>query len=510
MRRLTQEQYRNTIQDVFGDVALSGQFEPDPPADHLIAVGSSQAIVTPAGLEGYKRTAMGIGAQIVDPLHRDQMIPCKPVSTSAPDDACARQFLAKVGRLLFRRPMTQEELASFVKVAADGANQVSDFYFGLQLALAGLLQSPNFLFIHDEIEQDPEAPGAYRLTQHAMASRLSFMLWNAPPDLELLDAAERGELRTRRGLKRQVERMMASPRLEIGVRVFFADMLSFAGFEVLAKDTQLYPSYNRDVARQAQEQTLRTIVDHLLVKDGDYRDLFTTSKTFLKPLLASVYRVPTTGYDTKESGWMEFELPKDMPQAGILTQVSFVALHSHPGKTSPTLRGRALRELLMCQKVPDPPADVDFSKFEQADNTQAPTVRQRLLMHNTEPACAGCHKIMDPIGLALENFDTVGAFRLTENSQPIDVSGEVDGVSYKDASGLGAALHDNPRTTACLVERVYSYAVGRTPSRSERTWLREHAQKSFAADGYRLKPLLRGIALNPGFYQVVPQQASKI
>lgn len=507
MRRLTEQQYRNTIRDIFGDVTFGGKFEPDQRVESLVAVGAGQATVTPAGLEQYDRMAMRIGAQVVDYHHRDQLIPCKPSSAAAPDDFCASEFLAKVGHLLFRRPLSEAELTAYIKVASTGASEVKDFYFGIQLALAGMLEAPQFLFVEEESEPDQGRPNVFRLTPQAVATRLSLLLWSSTPDLRLLQAAENGELGNPNGLTKQVDRMLASSRLESGVRAFFADMLSFDGFDALGKDTQLYPNYSVEVAKQAQEQTLRTIVDLLLVRGGDYRELFTTNRTFLTPLLASVYGVPYKGLWGSPSEWTTFEMPKDMPETGILTQISFLALHSHPGSTSPTLRGRALRELLMCQKVPDPPANVDFSKFD-ASAKEPKTLRQRLETHVQNPVCAGCHRIMDPIGLALENYDTIGGYRLLDNSNAIDASGTLDGVAYKDAAGLGKVLHDSPKTSSCLVQRIYAYGTGRPMSSSEKDWIKKYLDDAFAADGYRLPQLLRRIVLNPGFYRVQPTDAS--
>jgi hypothetical protein len=507
MRRLTQEQYRNSLHDIFGNsVAIGGQFEPDPRSNFLLAVGSGHATVTASALEQYARTAKTVAAQVVDKQHRGQLIPCKPPVADKADDRCAREFLGKVGHLLFRRPLTTLELDGYAKLATQSATQLKDFYAGLQLALAGMLEAPQFLFIRESVESDPSRSGALRLAPSAMATRISFLLWNTTPDLPLLNAAERGDLRSAKDLQRQVDRLLVSPRLAVGVRAFFADMLGFDAFDSLAKDTQLYPAYTRDVATQAEEQTLRTIVDQLLDRNGDYRDLFTTRDTFMTPLLASVYRVPlpVASASGLANEWVAYEMPKDMADAGILTQISFLALHSHPGKTSPTQRGKALRELFLCQKVPDPPANVSFSRFNaaDADGTKPLTVRERLNAHAGEPVCAGCHRLVDPIGLSFENFDTIGGFHRTENNEPIDASGKFANVSFQDATGLGQALHDSPQISSCLVQRLYAYASARQPTQSETTWLKNSLDKGFAEDGYRIRQILRRITLDPDFYRV--------
>jgi len=511
MRRLTQEQYRQIIADVFGPtVKLGGRFEPDVREGGLLAVGASQVSVTASGLEQYDSMARNIAAQVVDEQHRSLLIPCQPASALAPDDACAKQFLAKVGRLLFRRPLTAHELSSEVAAAGAAAAKTKSFYSGLGLSLAGLLEAPEFLFRQEIVEPDPDHAGQYRLDAYSKATRLSFFLWNAAPDPELLASAESGDLNTQKGLTKQVDRMLASPRLDSGVRAFFTDMLGFDDFDTLAKDPTLYPKFTPKVLGDAQEQTLRTIVDLLLVEKADYRDLFTTHKTFLTPLLASIYRVPAVFPDGFQSTWIPYEYPSDAPQAGILTQASFVALHSQPGRSSATIRGKALRVVLLCQKVPNPPGNVKFDIVQNTNDPNFKTARQRVKAHATQASCAGCHKIMDPVGLAFENFDTIGGFRTTENGADIDSSGELDGVKFSDVIGLGKAVHDNPATTACIVNRVYEFAAGHTPTKAEAGWMAGDLQKSFAASGYKFPDLLRDVATSDVFYRAVPPQTGAL
>ena len=501
MRRLTREQYEQIITDVFGStITLGGRFEPDVREGGLLAVGSGQVSVTAAGLEQYDVMARNVAAQVTDEKRRATLLPCAPVDAKTADDACAKQTLSKIGRLLYRRPLTQAELDGRVAKAAEGAKTLHSYYAGLQASLAGMLVSPQFLFREEGVEADPKAPGAMRLNAYTKASRLSFFLWNASPDSELLAAAESGEIHTAKGLAKQVDRMLASPRLKDGTRAFFVDMLEFDRFATLAKDAAIYPKFNFKAAQEAQEQTLRTIIDHVITQNADYRDLFTTRKTYLTRLLGAIYRVPVD----QPTGWVSYEFPEGAGQAGILTQVSFVALHSHPGRTSPTLRGKALRETLLCQKVPDPPGNVDFKIVQETNNPNLKTVRQRLSAHATEAMCKGCHKITDPMGLALENFDTIGGYRQTENGAPIDASGELDGVKFTDAAGLGKAVHDHPGATSCLVNRMYGYAVGRAATPSEKDWLKTNVEKRFAEDGYKVPQLFKRIVTSDTFFRVIP------
>jgi hypothetical protein len=500
VQRLTEAQYRQIIADVFGDdIKIAGRFEPMVRKDGLIEVGAGAAAVTPSGFEQFDAMARSIAAQLFEPQRRGRMMSCMPQSETAPDDACSAQVLAKYGRLLFRRPLSRDELSARVAVANAATKASGNFYDGLKLAISTELEMPEFLFRIDSTEPDPDHSGRTRLDAHGKASRLSFLLWNTAPDEALLRAAEQGELNSGRGLARQVDRMLASPRLEAGFRSFFTDMLAFDGFDTLAKDAAIYPAFNPAVAADAQEQALRTIVDLLATQKGDYRDLFTTRKTFVDRVLGPIYYVPVA----PKHGWVSYEFPAGDPRAGLLSQISFASLYAHPGQSSPTLRGKAVREVFLCQKVPAPPANVNFAVVQDTSNPEYRTARARLTAHRTNPTCAGCHKIMDPIGLALENFDGIGTFRADENGVPIDASGELDGVHFSNPVELGRALHDNPAAPTCLVDTLYKYASGHGAGPGQREWL-GWLNSRFAADGYRLTALLRDIALSDGFYTVTP------
>src|SRR5690606_6352851 len=180
-----------------------------------------------------------------------------------------------------------------------------------------------------------------------------------------------------------------------------------------------------------REQTLRTIMDVVLHRDEDFREGFTTRRTFLTPELASVYRVPLFSEvpNGAPEGWHEYEFEADDPRGGILTQVAFTALHSPAGRSSPTLRGKALREVVLCQKVPAPPGDIDFTQVEDLASAGGSTAPERLTARSSVPSCAGCHKGMDPVGLAMEPFAGLGELRLTDNGAPIDPSGDLAGTS---------------------------------------------------------------------------------
>jgi len=498
LRRLTEPEYRQIIADVFGTtIKVPGRFEPDVRDNGLIAVGTSKVSVAGTGIEEYDLTARGIAAQVVDEVHRTTLVPCTPAKATQPDDACASKFISQTGKYLFRRPLTQTELQTFVKDAGESAGKLGNFYSGLENTLSAMLVSPQFLFREEAAVPDPDHSGQQRLDAYSKASRLSFFLWDTTPDAELLAAAEKGDLDTKAGLDKQVDRMVNSPRLASGVRAFFTDMLGFDGFTALAKDPTIYPKYNSQVAADAQEQTLRTLTDLLVTNKGDYRDIFTTRKTYLTRLLGSVYGVPVK----TQAGWEAHVYDEGDPRASILTEISFVALHSHPGRSSPTIRGKAVRQVFLCQKVPDPPGNVKFTMVQDTHNPNFRTARARLGAHINQPTCAGCHKIMDPVGLAMENFDSAGSFRSTENDAPITTEGEIDGIKFGDTLGFIKAVHDHPQTPVCLVNRLYSFGVGRGSTKDEADWL-NYQEKQFADGGFKVPDLMRRIATSSAFYRV--------
>jgi hypothetical protein len=511
-RFMTAHQYSNMIADVFGgDIEIGTPIPPLMRAPDGLLSTTAGSVGIPGGqLMQLQRTATSIATQVVDkgdigkelPAHRSYLVPCKPKADNAPDDACAAKFIRSTGRLLFRRSLDDAQVADWVGKAHEGAGHLKDFYAGLAGVLEGMLIDPMVLMVVDTTEPDPARPGQRRLDAYSVASRLSFFLWNSVPNDAVLKAAESGEIQTSAGRARVVEMMLSSPRLENGIRAFFDDMLAYDKFDTLAKDGMVYSRESGAVLKDAREQTLRTAYDHLVVRNRDYRDLFTTRDTFMSPALASVYNVPAV------PGWAPYSFPEDSPRAGILNQVSFLALHSHPGRSSPTLRGKALRETLLCQVVPPPPPNVDFSAVEDPD-ANLHTARERLTAHRSNPVCAGCHKITDPIGLAMENFDGAGQYRTREGGYPIDTSGSLDGKAFNDPQGLAQALHDHPGLPTCLVKRMYGYGVGGATTAVDKPQL-EYLNKRFSASGYRVPDLLRAIALSPAFGNVAVPPAAPI
>lgn len=492
LRRLTQRQYANTVADLLGDgLVISGPLEPDQPFAGLLEVGASQATISTWGVEQYEASAFDLAAQALrSPEARSRLVPCDP--SEAADLSCARRFVTELGRRAFRRPLEDEEIAALARTATTGASVLGELDAGLELALAAILQSPSFLFRVELGEPDPDRPGERRLTAFELATRLSYFLLNTTPDDALLEAAARGDLHEDGGLRKQAERLLASPGLREGIRSFFRQLLELDQLDRLSKDPTIFPHFTAELGATAREETLRLIDDLLIDGAGDYRSLLTAEYTFADRRLAAIYGVRATARE----GFGRVVLPREGDRRGLLGQVSFLALHAHPVSSSATKRGKFVRQVLLCGDIPAPPVNVNTALPEPS--AAAPTLRERIGAHLTNDACAGCHLQMDPIGLGLERFDGIGRLRSQENGGPIDPRADLDGAQYPDAWSLAEGVSSHPDLPRCLVRNLYRYATGQIESERGRADLLSMVDR-FAGAGYRVKPLLLEIVLSAGF-----------
>ncbi len=494
LRRLTRAQYLNVVTDLLGEgLVVPTSLEPDTAIDGLYTVGAAVTALSPVGVERYEAAAYSLAEQVMaDPARVATVVGCEPAA-----EGCLRTFVTTFGRRAWRRPLAAEEIDRVVAVGELASSTLGDPDAAPTYALATLLQSPAFLYREELGEADPDAApggGARRYTSLEMATRLSFLLWNSTPDDTLLAAAEAGDLVTDAGLTAQVDRLLADPRAHDGIRAFFTEMLELDQLDALNKDPTIYTHMSPEIGPSAREETLLGI-EAIVFADEDWRTFFTTRRTFLDPVLAALYNVRAP---TRE-GFGEVELPADGLRAGFLGQASFLALQAHPTTSSATLRGKFIREVLLCQDIPAPPADVDTS-IPEADET-SPTLRQRLVTHLSDPTCAGCHRLTDPIGLGFENFDGLAALRLTENGATIDASGELEGGTFATPVDLGGVVAAHDRIAPCLAETLYRYATARSVGDGEEALVEWHAA-GFVESDYRVTTLLAEIATSPGFRTV--------
>lgn len=492
LKRLTRTQYENTLHDLLGaGILVPDDLEPDAASNGLLLLGGTVNSLSAVGVEQYESAAFDVAHRaLVDPTAHAALVAC-----TAMDEACTRATLGTFGRRAWRRPLTPEELDRITAIATTAGTTLGTWDEGLEFGLAAIVESPFFLYRVEMGEDDPDVPGGRRYTSWEMATRLSFFLWDTTPDDTLLAAAEAGDLVTDAGLDAQVDRMLADPRAHQGVRAFFDEMLTLYQLEDLSKDPALFVHMSEHVGPSARQETLALAEWLAFDEDADYRDFYTTTTTFLDTKLAAIYAVPAPSV----SGSARTELPEDGGRRGFLGQVSFLALQAHPTSTSPTLRGMFVREVLLCTPLALPPANVDTSI--PASSADEPTMRDRLEVHVSDPSCAACHLMTDPIGLGFETFDGLGGSRDAENGYPIDPSGDLDGVAFSDALDFAGVLHEHARLGPCFAETMYQYGTGHATPDAEAELVDWHA-RGFAENGYRIQWLLGDIVASPAFRRV--------
>ena len=490
LRRLTPAQYRNSVRDLLEVEPEVAALTAVPPLSGLSAIGASSVALAEVDLEHFERLAGELAARVFD----DEAVRSKLVGCDAQQPACAEQFVTAFGRRAFRRPLADDERARYLALLRTATQMTGDGWLGLRVVSSAFLQSPAFLYRAELGEPSASGGAARRLTDHELASRLSFFLWNTTPDDALLDAADSGALQTTAGLLAQAERLLQSPRASAAIDELLADYLRLEALDGLVKLADVYPATSDTLAAAMKQETLLSLRTLVFERALDFRQAFTTTTTFVDRELAELYGVtpPASG------GFAEVTLPADGPRAGLLTHGSFLAAHAHPARTSPTRRGKFIRESLLCQAVPAPPPDVDTSL---PDTSSARTLREKLTRHREDPACSGCHALMDPLGLSLEHFDGIGAYRSSENGVQIDASGELDGVPFDGARGLGEAIAGSAALTNCFTRTVLRYARGAVETRSEEPAI-DALASGFEGAGHRVPELLRSIATSSAFRHV--------
>ncbi len=492
LRRLTHSQYHNAITDLFGaDLYIPSNLEPDNDVEGLLSVGASTTSVSAYGVELYESAAYLVAEQVVeDPEVLGRLMVCTP--SSAGDADCAAEIVTSFGARAWRRPLSADEIDRLSRLVASIGTASGEFEEGLTYGIGAILQSPHFLYRREHGAGDGELR---ELTDWELASRLSFLLWNSIPDDELLRAAEAGELQDPVQLESQARRMLDDDKARQGLRNLFDEVFHLYGLESLTKDPLVFTFASPELGPAAREETLLGIEALVLDDDGDFRDLFTSQRTFVDRRLAALYNVAAT----TDAGFSEVWLPDNLRRRGLFGQASFLLLQSHPTSTSATRRGAFIRSTVLCQEIPPPPADVDTS-IPEAD-ASSPTLRERLATHLEDPYCASCHTLTDPVGLAFENFDGIGRWRLTENEATIDASGTLDNVSFQDAWGAAQVVARHPNLGRCMTRHVYRYSTGRLEADGEDDLL-DWLAAGFDENHYSFQDLLVETVLSEGFRKV--------
>jgi mono/diheme cytochrome c family protein len=489
MRRLTHSQYNRTVRDLLGDQTRpADQF---PPEDFVYGFkNQAEAQSIPALLaDSYSAAAEKLARNALrDP---SRVLPCRPRHRE--DAACREQFLRQFGRRAFRRPLRAEELARYRALHASAP----DFDEGVRRVVEAMLQSPAFLY---RVEIDARRPGAYEI-----ASRLAFFLWDTMPDEALLRAAEAGELASAAGVERHARRMLDDPRAREALDEFVAQWLRFDRVRNTVRERRLFPQFSPELAWAMTEETRRLIADAVW-NERNFMSVLTADYSFLNNDLANLYGVPPPAADFGRT-----PLAADRDRAGLLGQALFLTLTSKPADTSPTARGLFVREQFLCQHVPDPPPGTN-ANLPPLRESKPQTNRERLGVHLANESCAGCHRLIDPIGFGFEKYDAIGARREKlklvfpedrSGKEPLtvelafDTSGEVAGLEnsrFASPRELGEVLAASRQCQECVVKQLFRYAYGRPETAADRETL-EAAFERFRASGFRLKEALVALAM---------------
>jgi hypothetical protein len=454
LRRLTRAQYGAAVQDLLGrELPVPEAIEPDLVVDLYSTVGATQSVFSELGVEQAETAARELAELVVaDTTWRSELVGCDPAAPG-----CLSQFGAALGRRAFRRPLAADESARYQALGAEIHGLHGDPWEAVEGLLTAILASPHFLYVVEVGEPDPDDEQQLRFTSVEMATRLSLALWGSIPDEELLAAGEAGELIEPEAIVAQAERMLADPRARRGLGRFFAEWLGLDVLEGMTKDAELFPQADAELFGSMRGQVER-MVDDAVFEGGSLLDLVQGRRTFVDARLAAHYGVAAPAQVDAE-GFGEIELPEDGGRRGILGTGAFLSTQARRTRTSPTLRGVWVQARLRCHELPPPPPDVETDLPDGTDDTDM-TLREILEQHRENPTCAGCHAQVDPIGLALENYDAVGAFRTTDRGQDIDASVELEGVTLDGLPQLAGYIADDPAFGTCIVKQLYRFTTG--------------------------------------------------
>jgi len=485
VRRLNRVEYRNTIRDLIGfDYDTQIEFPPDDTGNGFDNNGDLLSL-SAVRVDQYRQAAEALAKEALQPPLRDKLLTCDP----ATGDTCLTTFVTAFGERAYRRPLGADEVASYLdlasKVRAAGANAEEL----LSAVVQAFLVSPHFLF-RVELDPQPTSLAAHALAPFELASRLSYMVYASMPDDALSASAKSGKLSDPAELTAQLGRMLADQKGRFAQN-FAEQWLGVRTVDTLQPDAQLFPTFNPALG-QSMKQEVDLFFDDFVRNDLPLESLLTASFTYLDDRLAQHYGVASVGATMKR---VDLTTPQ---RGGLLTLGALLTATSRGNRTSPVSRGRWTLSELLCSEPPPPPADV---KVPSDDVITATTARDFLAAHRQNATCATCHNMMDPVGLALENYDAVGAWRTTDHNQTIDASGSMpDGTAFNGPKELAQIVAKDARFRPCLSGALLKYSLGRGLHDSDVPYVTELSQAASGAS-LGLRELLTRVVTSEPFRQ---------
>ncbi len=503
LRRLTHSQYNNVVRDLVGDGSMpAAQFPPEDFINGFKTQYQGQSI-SPLLMEAYSAAAEKLARNAFRGGDTRGLLPCKEATL-----ACRTKFVQTFGPRAFRRPLKADELRRYSALAARESDPVKS----AQLIIEAMLQSPAFLFRLDETSDAALKP-------YATASRLSFALWDSMPPAALLEAAGKGELASEAQVGKWARQLLSDDRARRNLDEFTSQWLRFDRVLNTAKDRRQYPKFNREAAVAMTEETRRFVAD-LVWSGRDFMELFTDQAGYLTADLAAIYNVPAPARE-----YERVTFPADQQRSGILGQALFLAMTAKPDDTSPTSRGLFIREQFLCQHVAPPPPGVNTNLPPLGDG-KPKSNKDRLAEHQSNPGCAGCHTLIDPIGFGFEKFDAIGGRRekarvlisAGHDEKPkfgeaeLDTRGYVAGIpnsNFNSPRELGPILAAAPKCQECVVKQFFRYVSGRLETRADRPLI-DRVTADFRASRFRFEELMISLAVHREFLSANPGEPAHV
>jgi cytochrome c551/c552 len=435
------------------------------------------------------------GAQ--DSPSRAKIFVCRPASPDK-ESACAREIVTTIARRAFRRPVTSNDLETLMSFYQQGRNEGGDFDHGVEMALRRILADPEFVFRKEGVPANAAPGKPYRITDLELASRLSFFLWSSIPDDELIALASQNKLHEPAVLEQQVKRMLKDPRSEALVDNFYSQWLNLRALQTVTPVTAEYPDFD-DNLRQAMKKEMELFVGSIIREDHGVLELLTADYTFVDGRLARHYGIP----NVYGSEFQRVSLGKEFDmRRGLLGKGALLTVTSEANRTSPVKRGKEIMQIFLGVSPPDPPPNVVIKLTGETDahGGRKPTMREQMEAHRKNEPCASCHRIMDPIGFSLENFDAVGQWRETDDGSPIDTSGQlVDGTKLNGVADMrNALLKYSDQFIKVVTDKLMIYALGRGTEYFDMPVERSIIHQA-ARDNYRFSSLVIGIVRSEPF-----------
>jgi len=510
LRRLTKNEYTNSLRDLLGISTRPGDDLPPEEETYGFDNNASGRGVTQIHVERYMLAAETLIREAIAE-HRSSVIKCDPYEISA--ELCARYTIRDFGRLAYRRPLTTGELERFISYF-NSLYETAGFDDSIATILEVILQSPHFLYRVELGEPDTDGDGVVALTGFELATRLSYLLWSSPPDDRLLAAAEVGLLSTREGLATEARRMLKDEKAKTALLHFHRQWLELTKLPASFKDPAIFPEYDEAMQQRFLTETERFIEHVIWDGEGDLTTLLAANYSILDPALAehygAAYPFPESPADggalPSRPGWTKVALDPTR-RAGLFTQASIMTVQAKYNQTSPVLRGKFVREQMLCQHLAPPPADINITPPDLDPNL---TTRERFRQHTDSAECAGCHRKMDPLGLTFEHYDPLGRWRQTEaNNLAIDPSGEilfswdVNG-PVKDAIELAQRLASSEEVRHCYAMQWFRYTHGRDTAFADECTMYD-LMEAFGAGEWNIKDLLVALTQTDAFrYRPLP------